>query len=112
MSNKHGLTARVVKKQAAARKAAKGKKRAIAVYIGNENAQVRKNTSFKCRVRYYENKNNFPKKKLPTKDVRSLQDMGIIDERGFFVKGKKKNWITRSMIDTRGLDYYGMPRAR
>ncbi len=37
--------------------------------------------------------------------------MGIIDDRGFFKKGKKKNYITKSMVDQKGLDFYGMPRA-
>lgn len=110
MANTHGLTARIVKKQAAARKLAKGKKRASAVYIGNENPQVRKNMSYKRRTRYFENKQNFPKKKLDTKDVKTLIERGLIDERGFFKKGKKKNYITKSMTDAKGFDYYGMPR--
>lgn len=112
MANSHGLSARLVKKQAAARKLAKTKKKAFAVFIGNENAQVRKNTSFKKRTHYYENKKNFPPKKLPTKNIESLIEQGIIDERGFFKKGKKKNYITKSMVDAKGFDYYGMPRAR
>ena len=111
MANSHGLTPRIVKKQAAARKLAKGKKKASAVYTGNENTQVRKNMSFKKRIHYFENKQNFPKKKLDTKDVPTLIDQGIIDARGFFVKGKKKNYITKSMTDVKGFDYYGMPRA-
>ena len=37
-------------------------------------------------------------------------EQGIIDERGFFVKGKKKNFLTKSMVDSKGLDFYGMPR--
>jgi hypothetical protein len=37
--------------------------------------------------------------------------MGIIDERGFFKKGKKKNYLTKSMVDIKGFDYYGMPRS-
>jgi hypothetical protein len=37
-------------------------------------------------------------------------EQGILDERGFFKKGKKKNFITGSMVDTKGLDFYGMPR--
>ena len=110
MANKHGLKGNIVKKQAAARKLAKNKKRAAAVYTGNENVQTRANTSFKRRQRYYENKMSFPKKKLPTKDVASLVDMGILDERGFFRKGKKKNFITKTMTDRNGLDYYGLPR--
>ena len=110
MANTHGLTSRIVKKQAAARKLSKGKKKAAMVYIGNENRQTRENTSYKCRKHYMENKQNFPKKKLPTKDIKSLVEMGIIDERGFFKKGKKKNFITKSMTDQKGMDYYGMPR--
>ena len=110
MANTHGLTARIVKKQAAARKLSKGKKKASAVYIGNENPQVRKNTSYKRRNHYMENKQNFPKKKLDTKNVDTLIERGVLDERGFFKKGKKKNYITKSMTDTKGLDYYGMPR--
>ena len=111
MANTHGLSSRIVKKQAAARKLAKNKKRAFAVYIGNENAEKRSNQSYKARAHYMENKQNFPKKKLPTKDINSLVEMGIIDERGFFRKGKKKNYITKSMVDKSGLDYYGMPRG-
>lgn len=111
MANSHGLSARLVKKQAAARKLAKHKKKAAAVYSGNENPQVRKNTSYKKRKRYFENKQNFPKKKLNTKNIDSLIEQGIIDDRGFFKKGKKKNFITKSMVDIKGFDYYGMPRA-
>ena len=111
MANSHGLTSRIVKKQAAARKLAKNnKKKAAQVYIGNENPQVRKNQSYKARKQYFENKQNFPKKKLKTKNVESLVEQGIIDERGFFVKWKKKNFITKSMVDGKGLDFYGMPR--
>jgi hypothetical protein len=111
MANSHGLTPRLVKKQAAARKLSKGKKKAFAVYIGNENAERRANQSYKVRAHYMENKQNFPKKKLPTKEISSLIEMGIIDERGFFRKGKKKNYITKKMTDKSGLDYYGMPRG-
>ncbi len=110
MANSHGLSARLVKKQAAARKLAKHKKKAAQVYTGNENREVRSNTSYKRRRRYYENKQNFPKKKLPTKNIDSLIEMGIIDARGFFKKGKKKNYITKSMVDQKGLDFYGLPR--
>lgn len=110
MANSHGLTSRIVKKQAAARKLAKNKKKAAQVYIGNENPQVRKNMAYKKRKHYLENKQNFPKKKLKTKNPESLMEQWIIDERGFFVKGKKKNWITKSMVDEKGLDFYGMPR--
>jgi len=110
MANSHGLTARIVKKQAAARKLAKNKKAAYQVYIGNENPQTRKNQSYKSRTHYFENKKNFPKKKLATKNPSSLMEQGILDERGFFVKGKKKNFITKSMVDAKGLDFYGMPR--
>jgi hypothetical protein len=37
-------------------------------------------------------------------------EQGILDERGFFKVGKKKNYVTWSMVDTKGLDFYGMPR--
>ncbi len=110
MANSHGLTSRIVKKQAAARKLAKNKKKAAQVYIGNENPQVRKNQSYKQRKHYYENKQNFPKKRLKTKNPESLMEQGIIDERGFFITGKKKNFLTKSMVDQKGLDFYGMPR--
>lgn len=110
MANSHGLTSRIVKKQAAARKLAKNKKKSYQVYIGNENPQVRKNTSYKKRIQYYENKQNFPKKKLKTKNIESLIEQWIIDERGFFIKGKKKNFITKTMVDSKGLDFYWMPR--
>ena len=110
MANSHGLTSRIVKKQAAARKLAKNKKAAFQVYIGNENPQARKNQSYKARTHYFENKKNFPKKKLSTKNPESLIEQWILDERGFFVKGKKKNFITKSMVDSKGLDFYGMPR--
>lgn len=112
MANSHGLSPRLVKKQAAARKLAKVKKKASAVYIGNENAQTRSNLSYKHRKRYLQNKQNFPKKKLPTKNIDSLMEMGIIDERGFFKKGKKKNLITGSMVDLKGFDFYGLPRTK
>lgn len=110
MANSHGLTSRIIKKQAAARKLAKGKKKAAQVYIGNENPQVRKNQSYKARKQYLQNKQNFPKKKLKTKNIESLIEQGIIDERPLFLKGKKKNFITKSMVDQKGLDFYGMPR--
>lgn len=110
MANSHGLTARIVKKQAAARKLAKNKKASYQVYTGNENPQTRKNMSYKKRKHYFENKQNFPKKKLSTKNVPSLIEQGILDERGFFKKGKKKNFITGSMVDIKGFDFYGMPR--
>lgn len=111
MANSHGLTSRIVKKQAAARKLAKNKKKADhSVYIGNENPQARKNQSYKSRRHYLENKQKFPKKKLKTKNIESLVEQGIIDERGFFLKGKKKNFITKSMVDNKGFDFYGMPR--
>jgi len=111
MANSHGLKSSVVKKQAAARKLAKGKKKADhSVYIWNENPQARKNQSYKDRTHYLQNKQKFPKKKLKTKNVESLKEQGILDERGFFVKGKKKNFITKSMVDEKGLDFYGMPR--
>ena len=110
MANSHGLTSRIVKKQAAARKLAKNKKSSFQVYIWNENPQVRKNQSYKARAHYYENKKNFPKKKLKTKNIESLIEQGIIDERGFFVKWKKKNFITKTMVDQKWMDFYGMPR--
>lgn len=110
MSNSHGLTSRVVKKQAAARKLSKGKKKSSQIYIGNENPQVRKNQSYKARNHYIENKQNFPKRRLKTKNPQSLIEEGIIDERGFFLVGKKKNYLTKSMVDAKGLDFYGMPR--
>ena len=111
MANSHGLSPRLVKKQAAARKLAKNKKKAAAVFIGNENRQVRSNQSYKKRARYFQNKQSFPKKKLPTKNVDQLIEMGILDERGFFKKGKKKNYITKSMVDAKGFDFYGLPRS-
>jgi carbamoylphosphate synthase large subunit len=110
MANSHGLTSRIVKKQAAARKLAKNKKAAYQVYIWNENPQTRKNQSYKARTHYFENKKNFPKKKLANKNPSALMEQGIIDERGFFVKGKKKNFLTKTMVDEKGLDFYGMPR--
>ncbi len=110
MANKHGLKWSIVKKQAAARKLAKHKKSVAQVYIGNENPQVRKNTSYKQRKHYFENKQNFPKKKLTTKNVSSLIEMWLLDSRGFFKKWKKKNFITKTMTDERWLDFYWMPR--
>lgn len=110
MANSHGLTSRIVKKQAASRKMAKNKKASYQVYMGNENPQARKNTSYKQRVHYFENKQNFPKKKLSNKNPSALMEQGIIDERGFFVKWKKKNFITKTMVDSKGLDFYWMPR--
>ncbi len=110
MANSHGLKSNIVKKQAAARKLSKGKKKSFQVYIWSENPQTRKNTSYKERTHYFENKKNFPKKKLANKNPTTLIEQGIIDERGFFVKGKKKNFLTKSMVDSKGLDFYGMPR--
>ena len=111
MANSHGLKSSVVKKQAAARKLSKGKKKGDhAVYIGSENPQVRKNQSYKDRNHYMENKQKFPKKKLKSKNIWTLKEQGILDERGFFVKWKKKNFETGSMVDSKGLDFYGMPR--
>lgn len=110
MANSHGLTSRIVKKQAAARKLAGNKKKAFQVYTWSENPQIRKNKSYKARTHYLQNKQNFPKKKLKTKNIESLKEQGILDERGFFVKGKKKNFVTKSMVDQKGLDFYGMPR--
>jgi hypothetical protein len=111
MANSHGLKSSVVKKQAAARKLSKGKKKwDHAVYIGNENPQTRKNQSYKERNHYLENKQKFPKKRLKTKNIVALKEQGILDERWFFVKWKKKNFETWTMVDTKGLDFYGMPR--
>ena len=111
MANSHGLKSNIVKKQAAARKLAGNKKKwDYRPYIWNENPQVRKNQSYKDRNHYLENKQKFPKKKLKTKNIESLKEQGILDERGFFVKGKKKNFETKTMVDTKGLDFYGMPR--
>jgi hypothetical protein len=111
MANSHGLTSRIVKKQAAARKLAKNKwKKDHTAYIGNENPQARKNQSYKSRKHYLENKQKFPKKKLKTKNPESLIEQWIIDERWFFVKWKKKNFLTKSMVDRTGMDFYGMPR--
>ncbi len=81
MANSHGLSSRLVKKQAAARKLSKGKKKSAIIYTGNENKQSRFNLSYKKRTHYYQNKEAFPKKKLPTKEISSLIEMGIIDER-------------------------------
>jgi hypothetical protein len=81
MANSHGLTSRIIQKQAAARKLAKNKKAAFQVYIGNENPQTRKNQSYKARKHYFENKQNFPKKKLANKNPTALMEQGIIDER-------------------------------
>lgn len=111
MANSHGLKSSIVKKQAAARKLSKGKKKAAISYTGNENKQSRFNLSYKKRTHYYQNKQAFPPKRLPTKNVDSLIEQGILDDRGFFKKGKKKNYITKSMVDQKGLDYYGMPRS-
>jgi hypothetical protein len=111
MANSHGLKSSIVKKQAAARKLSKGKKKAALSYTGNENKQSRYNLSYKKRTRYMQNKEAFPKKKLPTKNIDQLKEMWIIDDRGFFKKGKKKNYITHSMTDIKGLDFYGMPRS-
>ena len=110
MANSHGLKSSVVKKQAAARKLAKNKKASFQVYMWNENPQSRKNMSYKSRIHYFENKQNFPKKKLSTKNPQSLMEQGILDERGFFKKWKKKNFLTWSMVDLKGFDFYGMPR--
>jgi hypothetical protein len=111
MANSHGLSSRLVKKQAAARKLSKWKKKQALVYTGNENKQSRFNLSYKKRTRYMQNKEAFPKKKLPTKNIDQLVEMGILDERGFFKKWKKKNYITKSMTDLKGFDFYGMPRS-
>ncbi|NCP77372.1 hypothetical protein GW819_00100 [Candidatus Gracilibacteria bacterium] len=110
MANSHGLSARLVKKQAAARKLSKGKKKALMAYTGNESKETRYNLSYKKRTHYFQNKQAFPSKRLPTKNIDSLIELGIIDERGFFRKGKKKNYITKRMTDQKGLDFYGLPR--
>ena len=89
MANSHGLKSSIVKKQAAARKLAKWKKRSAVSYTGNENKQSRYNLSYKKRTRYLQNKEAFPKKKLPTKNIDTLIAQGILDERGFLKKGKK-----------------------
>ncbi len=113
MANKHGLKWSVVKAQAKARRLAKNiKKTVYQVYIGSENSQTRSNQSYKKRKHYYENKQSWPKRKLPTKNFQSLLEMGLVDERWFFKKGKKKNFHTKSMVDQRGLDFYGMPRGK
>jgi len=109
----HGLKSNLAKKQAKARKDAKNNKKKggkHSVYIGNENPQVRKNQSYKARKHYLENKQAFPKKRLKSKTPSTLIESWVIDERGFFVKGKKKNFFTKSMVDEKGLDFYGMPR--
>ena len=110
MANSHGLSARLVKKQAAARKLSKGKKKALIAYIGNENRETRYNQSYKKRTHYFQNKQAFPSKKLPSKNIDTLVEMGILDDRGFFRKGKKKNYITKRMTDQKGLDFYGLSR--
>ena len=111
MANSHGLKSNIVKKQAKARKLSKWKKKGdFSVYMGSENPQFRKNQSYKARTHFLENKQKFPKKRLKTKNPESLIEQGIIDERGFFTKGKKKNFLTKSMVDSKGLDFYGMPR--
>ncbi len=113
MANKHWLKWSVVKAQAKARRLAKNVKKTVyQVYMGSENAQTRSNQSFKKRKHYYENKQNWPKKKLLSKSFQSLLEIGIVDERGFFKEGKKKNFHTKSMVDQRGLDFYGMPRGK
>ena len=81
MANSHGLKSSIVKKQAAARKLSKGKKKMALVYTGNENKQSRFNLSYKKRTRYMQNKDAFPKKKLPTKNIDQLVELGILDER-------------------------------
>ena len=81
MANSHGLSARLVKKQAASRKLSKGKNKSALVYTGNDNKHSRFNLSYKKSTRYYQNKEVFPKKKLPPKNTDQLIEMGIIDER-------------------------------
>lgn len=113
MANKHGLKWSVVKAQAKARRMAKNTKKTVyQVHIGGENAQTRSNMSYKKRKRYYENKQNWPKKKLPSKSFQTLLEMGIVDERGFFRKWNKKNIHTGTKVDQKGLDFYGMPRGK
>ena len=111
MANSHGLKSNIVKKQAKARKLAKGKTKGDhSVYMWSENPAQRKNQSYKDRTHYLQNKQKFQKKRLKTKNPESLIEQGIIDERGFFIKWKKKNFLTKSMVDSKGLDFYGMPR--
>ncbi len=110
MANKHGLTASIVRKQNASRKLAKRKKVSAKVYYGSEHFNTRYSLSYKKRRRYMQNKLSFPKLELPTKDALKLYGLGIIDHRGFFLKGKKRNYLTRSMVDWNGLDYWGLPR--
>jgi hypothetical protein len=45
--------------------------------------------SYKKRTHYFENKQQFPKKKLKTKSIEALIEQWIIDERWFFLKWKK-----------------------
>jgi hypothetical protein len=93
MANKHGLKWSVVKAQAKARRLSKNvKKTTFQVYIGSENGQTRSNQSFKKRKHYLENKQNWPKKKLISKSFPTLLEAGIVDERGFFKKGKKEEF--------------------
>lgn len=111
MANKHGLTANIVRKQNASRKLGKAKKIAAKVYIGGEHFDTRYRLAYKKRKRYMANKISFPKIRVPHKDPIKLYHLGRIDHRGFFVKGKKRNYLTRSMVDFNGLDFWGMPRA-
>jgi hypothetical protein len=53
----------------------------MVIYTGSENKESRFNLSYKKRNRYYQNKEAFPKKKLPTKEIKTLIEMGIIDDR-------------------------------
>lgn len=110
MANKHGLTANIVRKQNAARKLGKARKIAARVYIGGENFDTRYALGYKKRKRYLANKNSFPKLHVPHKDPIRLYNLGLIDHRGFFVKGKKRNYLTRCMVDANGLDFWGLPR--
>ncbi len=113
MANKHGLKWSVVKAQAKARRLSKSvKKTTYQVYIGSENSQTRSNQSFKKRKHYLENKQNWPKRKLVSKSFQTLLEMWVVDERGFFKKGTKKNFHTKTKVDQKGLDFYGMPRGK
>ena len=77
MANSHGLTSRIVKKQAAARKQAKNKKAAYQVYIGNENPQSRKNMSYKSRTHYFENKQNLSLKEELEQITKNIEHSDI-----------------------------------
>jgi hypothetical protein len=101
MANKHGLKWSVVKAQAKARRLSKNvKKTTFQVFMWSENGQTRSNQSFKKRKHYLENKQNWPKKKLISKSFPTLLEAGIVDERGFFKKERRKIF-TRNLWWTR-----------